>query len=152
MSAETDVKTILSGGEDAAEELLSVFADYIAPIIGLAVGWALGAIVGGAGTVGQIVYDALNSVKAGNATRIADVVGGAVLGGIFACVGGAFWSASRSFGKGKKLGSAIAKALLRFISGVGFGMALVYVVNGLTGNVQSGWIKMMGEGITTGVK
>jgi hypothetical protein len=144
--AEGTVNTIAHGAEDAGEEMLSVFAEYIAPIVGLAVGWALGTIVGGAGTVGNLVYQGLQSANVANATRIADVTGGFVLGGIFACIGGAFWTGSSS--KTKKAGSAIVKALMRFASGVGFGMALCYVVNGLTGNVQSGWIEKMADGIS----
>ena len=65
---------------------------------------------------------------------------------------GAFWSASSHFGKGKKIGSAVAKALMRFISGIAFGMALSYVVNGFTGNVQGGWIEAMADGISSGAK
>ncbi len=147
---EANVTTVAHAAEDAAGEMMDVFADYIAPLIGLVVGWALAGIIGGLATVGNFVYNAVGKVSGSNATKIADLSAAGVMGGISAIAGGAFWSAStgKSAKSIKGWGSAIAKGLLRFMAGVGFGAALSYVVNGVSGNFGEGWIDTLGSSIT----
>jgi len=146
--AEVQVKTLAHAGEDALGEIFEVFAEYVAPIVGLIFGWVLGSQIGGAATIGQFTYNLIETIpNASDPTRIADAVGGLVMGGIFAIFGGAMWSASSKFGgKGKKWGSMVAKAVMRFLSGVGFGAAAQAAISGLTGNVKSGWIDQLGIG------
>jgi hypothetical protein len=150
MTAEGQVATVAHAAEDAAGELMNVFADYIAPIIGLVVGWVLAGVIGGLATIGNFVYNAVGKVSGANATKIADLSAAGVMGGISAIAGGAFWSASsgKSVKSLKSWGSAIAKGLLRFMAGVGFGAAICYVVNGVSGNFSEGWIDTMGSSIT----
>ena len=146
---EAGAKTILAGAEDAASDMFEVFADYIAPLVGLAVGWALGQVLGGAATVGELVYGiASKGTTAQQATKIADIIGGSVMGGVSVIAGGLFWSASDKYKAKKKVGSMIVRSLLRLGSGIGFGMGIAYVVDGFTGNVQDGWIESLASGIT----
>ena len=140
MTTEAEVKSLAHAGEESLDEVLSVLAEYIAPIAGLLLGWVLGSIVGGVGAVGQFAYNLIEPISKGNdPTRACDAIGGVVMGGIWACLGGAFWSAAKK--PGKKIGSIIACGVMRFISGLGFGMAANAVVSGLTGNVKEGWIE-----------
>lgn len=152
---EADVRALAHAGEDALGDVLSVFAEYIAPIVGLIFGWVLGGMVGGVAAVGQFTYNLLQPIaKSGDPTRVCDAVGGLVMGGVFAIFGGMFWGASSKFGKGK-WGPLVAKGLLRFVAGIGFGMAASDVISGLTGSVSTGWIDQLAlEGpaaVTSGV-
>ena len=138
--AEASVKTLARVGEEGLGEVLTVFADYIAPIVGLIFGWVLGSHIGGVASVGQFSYNLIYPIAKGNdPSRVCDAIGGLVMGGVFAILGGAFWAASGKF-KTAKWSGAIAKGVLRFVAGLGFGMAANAVVSGLTGSVSEGWI------------
>ncbi len=145
----TEGTAALSTGAHAAmegfDDILKVAAEWIAPLVGIFVGWLLGGAIGGPALVGQLVYNAAEAAKMSTtqATKIADAVGGLVFGGIFAGVGGLLWGTSGKYiGKGKTV-NAVIGAVVRFFSGLFFGMAINSVYQGLTGNVSTGWLDQM---------
>ena len=133
------VHNLGKAAEDSFEDVLGVFAEFVAPLIGIIAGWVLGASIGGPATVGQLVYNVVQPTGVADPTKVADIVGGLLFGGIWAGLGGMLWHSSSRFGK-KKLSSLVAMAAIRFFSGLAFGMAIQAVVSGFTGNVKSGWI------------
>lgn len=151
--SDTATATLTSGAHAAMEgldDVLTVFAEWIAPLVGVFVGWLLGGAFGGPALVGQLVYNAAEATKmnAAQATKIADVTGGLVFGGIFAGVGGLLWSTSGKYIKKDKTVNVVIGGIVRFFSGLFFGMAINAVYQGVTGNVTSGWIDQMAGELT----
>lgn len=154
MTAEADVHSLADAAEQVGSEFFEVFADYIAPILGLVVGWVVGPMIGGMATVGNFVYGiAIKTpqISVASAQRIADFAAGGVMGGIWAIFGGGMWSLSEKH-KGKKVSNLLARGAIRFLAGLGFGAALGDAIGGFSGQFGEGWIDGLGTGLTAGVK
>lgn len=151
MSDASPAAPIVNLGKDALGDVFGVIADYVAPILGLVVGWVMGTAVGGVLTICNFINDIINPTNASKYYPIVDISGGVIMAAIWAALGGAFWSASGRFKTGKIM-SRVAGALLRFLGGMGFGMAIQAIVSGFTGNaggIKSGFIDQMSEDLTS---
>lgn len=153
MGAEGALNAGANAALDSLDDVLDVFAKYIAPLVGLFVGWLMGGIFGGPALVGQMVYNGvekIDGISAANATKIADLIGGLTFAGIWAALGGLLWkSSSKPIGKDKMAGSVIG-AVVRFFSGLFFGLAINSAYQGLTGNVTSGALDSWAETLASG--
>lgn len=147
-TAEASLKNLEKAGEEGFKKVLEVFAEYIAPIVGLVLGWALGSQVGGVASVGNFIYGIAEPIAKGtDPTRIADIAAGTIIGGIFVGLGAGLWSAGGS--AKKSIAECVKMGLLRFLAGVSFGIGANAFVAGLTGNVQEGWIDNLPDDIKT---
>jgi len=133
-----------SAAKSALREVLDVFADYIAPIVGLIAGWALAGIVGGVGMLGDVVNNFINPGNNPANWPTATLIAGIGMAGIWSTLAFAFWSIDGAGPKEKGAGRGWAKVIIagimRFLAGVAGGLAISSLIQGVTDSPSGGWL------------
>ena len=129
MTAEATANSLASTTKTGAMGLLHVVAKWFAPLLGLIIGFALYAVVGGAWTIANFMNDVLADAKMASGAWVA-AVGGIIYFVIFWAFGGVLWHVGGS-------GHVLVQAVTRFFAGMFFGIGLGGLVGGLTNNLGS---------------
>ena len=135
--------------KDALREVLDVFADYLAPIMGLVAGWALSTAIGGVQLLGDVVNNFINPGNNPANWPTATLIAGIGMAGIWSMLAFGFWSIDGAGpterGKGRGWAKVIIAAVMRFLAGVAGGLAISSLIQGVTDSPASGWLDNLGN-------
>jgi hypothetical protein len=140
----SEASSAAHAGKKTIGEFVKVASEYFAPFAGVVAGFFSGPKLGGGQSVANLIWNSsTGKVPGGSANR----VGGAIMGIIWALVGGAFWSL-------RSQGGIWMKALGGFAGGFFFGASLSnvpYIING--SQPPAGWLESVAnwsEGVAGG--